>query len=138
MRWFHLSRALAAGTGQSTTLSSLLWMFIFENYSDQSLDRRRRLIGMRLGTIFFIYGMNWSGVLLQIPALIHGLHHMQKLLEFGKACCHFACASVGSTFALLASFRCSTCQPSTTYVGIKASSVLQIDEYWILERSCFG
>ena len=63
LRWFHLSRALAAGTVQSTTPSWLFSMFIFEKYADQSLDRRRRLIGMRLGTRFFIYGMNGSGVL---------------------------------------------------------------------------
>ena len=84
--------------------------------------------------------MEWTGqrFCCKYPRQYMVLHHMQKLLEFGKACCHFACASVSSTFAVLASFRCSACGPSTTYVGIKASSVLQIHEYWVLERSCFG
>ncbi len=45
---------------------------------------------------------------------------------------------VGSTFAFLASLRCSTCWPSTTYVGIKTENVLQIHEYWVLEGTCFG
>ncbi len=81
MRWFHLLRALAAGTGQSTTPSSLLWMFIFENYADQSLDRRRRLIGMMLGTRFFICGMNGSVVLLQVPVPIHGLTSHAKIIR---------------------------------------------------------
>ena len=45
MPWSHLSHALVAGTGQSTAHSWLLWMFIFENYADPSLDRHRRLIG---------------------------------------------------------------------------------------------
>ena len=75
------SRTVAAGTWQSTTLSWLLWMFIFENYADQLLDRRRRLIGMRLGTRFFIYGMNGSGVLLQIPAPKHGLTSHAKIIR---------------------------------------------------------
>ena len=84
----------------------------------------------------------WTGLgfCCKYPRQYMVVHHMQELLEFGKTCCHFACASVGSTFALLASFRCSTHGPSTTYVGIKSSSVLHIHEYWILERErrCFG
>ena len=82
-------------------------MFIFQNYGNQSLDRRRRLIGMKLGTRFFIYGMDGSEVCCKYPRQYVVLHRMQKSLEFGKACCHFACASVGSTFALLASFYLS-------------------------------
>ena len=73
MPWFHLSHVLAAGTGQSTTPSWLLWMFSVENYADQSLDRRQKLIGIRLGMRFFIYGMNGSKILLQMHTLIHGL-----------------------------------------------------------------
>ena len=42
-------------------------------------------------------------------------YHMQKISEFGNACCHFACASVGLTCALLASFSCATCGPPTAY-----------------------
>ena len=49
------------------------WMFSFENYADQSLDRRQKLIGMRLGMRFFIYGMNGSKILLQMHMLMHGL-----------------------------------------------------------------
>ena len=56
MPW-NLSHVLAAGTKQFTTPSSLLWMFRVENYADQSLDRRQKLIGMRRGMRFFIYGM---------------------------------------------------------------------------------
>ena len=66
MPWFHLSHVLAAGTGQFTTPSWPLWMFSFENYADQSLYRRQKLIGMRLGMRFFIYGMNGSEILLQM------------------------------------------------------------------------
>ena len=62
LKYFNLLHVLAAGTGQSTTPSWLLWMFSFENYADQSLDRRQKLIGMRLRTRF----------LLQMQTLIHG------------------------------------------------------------------
>jgi len=48
-------------------------IFSFENYADQSLDRRQKLIGMRLRMMFFIYGMNGSKILLQMHTLIHGL-----------------------------------------------------------------
>ena len=54
---WNLSLVLAAGTRQFTIPSSLLWMFSFENYADQSSDHRQKLIGMRLGMEFFIYGM---------------------------------------------------------------------------------
>ena len=67
----HLSSVLVTGTGQSTTPSWLLWIFIFENYVNQSLDCRY-LIGMWPGGRVFMYGMNWSGVLLQLPAPLHG------------------------------------------------------------------
>ena len=79
MPWSHLSHALVAGTGQSTAHSWLLWMFIFENYADPSLDRHRRLIGMRPGTRFFIYGMNGLEVLLQMPTSTHGLTSLAKI-----------------------------------------------------------
>ena len=72
MPWFHLSHVLAAGTEQFTTPSWPLWMFSFENYVDQSLDRRRKLIGMRLGMRFFLYGVNGSKFLLQMHTLKHG------------------------------------------------------------------
>ena len=78
MLWFHLSHVLAAGTRQSRTPSWLLWMFRFENYADQSLDRRQKLIGMRLGWKFFIHGMNGSKILLQMHTLIHGLSSHAK------------------------------------------------------------
>ena len=45
------------------------------------------------------------------------LHHMQKLLEFGQACCRFTCTSVGSTFAIVASFWYLSRGSSTTYLG---------------------
>ena len=67
---FHLLHV--AGTGQSTTPRWLLWMSSFENYADQSWDRRQELIGMRLGTRFFTYGMNTSQILLHMHTLIHG------------------------------------------------------------------
>ena len=70
--------------GQSTTHSWLLWMFIFENYADPSLDRHRRLIGMRPGTRFFIYGMNGLEVLLQMPASTHGLTSFAKSWSWAK------------------------------------------------------
>ena len=73
MPWFHRSHVLAASTGQSTTPSWLLCMFSFENYADQSLDCRQKLIGMRLGTMCFIYGMNGPKTLFQMHAPIHGL-----------------------------------------------------------------
>ena len=44
-----------------------------QNYADQSLNRRQKLIAMRLGTRFFIYGMNGSKILLQMHTLIYGL-----------------------------------------------------------------
>ena len=72
MPWFHLSHVLAAGTEQFTTPSWPLWMFSFENYVDQSLDRRRKLIVIRLGMRFFLYGMNGSKFLLQMHTLKHG------------------------------------------------------------------
>ena len=91
-------------------------MFISENYANPSLDRRRRLIGMRPDATFFIHGMNGSGVLLQVLlqmfAPTHGPASLAKLFCFNKACCQFACASVGSTFALLASFWCWTRGPA--------------------------
>ena len=79
MPWSHLSHALVAGTGQSTAHSWLLWMFIFENYADPSLDRHRRLIGMRPGTRFFTYGMNGLEILLQMPTSTHGLPSLAKI-----------------------------------------------------------
>ena len=138
MPWSHLSHALVAGTGQSTTHSWLLWMFIFENYADPSLDRHRRLIGMRPGTRFFIYGMNGPKFCCKCPRQHMVLHHLQKLLEFGETCCQFACASVGSTFALLASFWHSTCEPSTKHLRFKTWCVLPICESWMLERCGIG
>ena len=57
-----------------------LWMFNFANYADQSLDRRQKLIGMRLGMRFFIYGMNGSKMLLQMHTLIHGLTSHAKTI----------------------------------------------------------
>ena len=66
------SGVVVADTTQSTTLSWLLWMFVFEPYANQSLDRHKKLIGMRCGTTSFIYGMDGSKVLLQIPVQIHG------------------------------------------------------------------
>ena len=66
------------------------------------------------------------------------LHHLQKLLEFGETCCQFACASVGSTFALLASFWHSTCEPSTKHLRFKTWCVLPICESWMLERCGIG
>ena len=86
------------------------------SYADQSLDRREMLIGMGYGTNFFLYGTNGSKILLQMQ--LSKLYHMQKLIEIGKACCHFTCTSVGSTFAILASFWHSLRGPSKTYVGI--------------------
>ena len=52
---------------------------------------------------------------------------MQKLLQFAKACCQFAYASVAST-----SFG-SMPGPSTTYVGVKTSGILQY-----ADLSCIG
>ena len=66
------------------------------------------------------------------------LHHLQKLLEFGKTCCQFACASVGSTFALLASFWHSTCGPSTKHLGFETWCVLPICESRMWERCGIG
>ena len=80
MPWFHLSHVLAADTGQFTTPSWPLWMFSFENYVDQSLDRCQKSIGMRLGMRFFIYGMNGSEILLQMHTLIHGLTSHAKTI----------------------------------------------------------
>ena len=84
MPWSHLAHALVAGTGQSTTHSWLLWMFIFENFADPSLDRHRRLVGMRPGTRFFTYGMNRPEVLLQMPASTHGLASLAKNIRSGQ------------------------------------------------------
>ena len=63
------------------------------------------------------------------------LHHMQILLEFGQGCCRFTCTSVGSTFAIVASFWYSLRGPSTTYLGIQTSCVLQVRKSGIMERS---
>ena len=78
MPWLHLSHVLAAGTGQFTTPSCPLWMLTFENYVDQSMYRRQKLIGMRLGMMFFIYGMNRSEILSQMHTLRHGLTSLAK------------------------------------------------------------
>lgn len=45
-----------------------------------------------------------------------------------RACCHFACAKIGSTFALLASYRCSTCGPAPKHVGLQTANILQVCE----------
>ena len=79
MPWLHLSHVLAAGTGQFTTPSCPLGMLTFENYVDQSLYRRQKLIGMRLGMRFFIYGMNRSEILSQMHTLRHGLTSLAKI-----------------------------------------------------------
>ena len=113
MPWSHLSHALVAGTGQSTTHSWLLWMFIFENHADPSLDRHRRLIGMRLGTGFFIYGMNGLEVLLQMPASTRGLTSLAKITGIWQNMLPVRLRIGGFNFALLASFWLSTCGPST-------------------------
>ena len=98
----HPSRVMAADTWQSTTLSCLLWKFVFENYLNQSSDRRRKRIRMRPRTTCFIS------------------RHPQTLLKLGTACSRLAFASVG------ASFGCSTRGPSTAYVGVETSGVLQV------------
>ena len=70
MPWFLLAHVLAAGTRQSTIPSWSLWMFSFGKCPDQSLDRRQKLIGMRLGTRLLVYGMSGSEVLFQMHTLI--------------------------------------------------------------------
>ena len=90
MPWSHLSHALVAGIGQSTAHSWLLWMYIFENYGDPSLDRHRRLIGTRPGTRFFIYGMNGLEVLLQMPASTHGLTSLARITGYWNLAKHVA------------------------------------------------
>ena len=139
MPWFHLSHVLAASTRQSTTPSWLLCMFNLENYADQSSDCRQKIIGMRLGTMCFIFGMNGPKTLFQMHAPKHGLIiTCKKLLELGKACCRFTCTSVGSTFAVMASFWCSSRGASTTHVGIKTSSVSQVRKSWNVAGSGSG
>ena len=77
LKYFNavVSSVACFGSGHRAiyTPSWPLWMFSFENYADQSLDRRQKLIGMRIGMRFFIYGMNGSEILLQMHTLIHGL-----------------------------------------------------------------
>ena len=73
-RWILLDRSVSISKRFNAVVSfAACFMFIFENYADPSLDRHRRLIGMRPGTRFFIYGMNGLEVLLQMPASTHGL-----------------------------------------------------------------
>ena len=79
MPWFPLAHVLAAGTRQSTTPSWLLWMFNFQNCADQSLDRRQKSIGVKLGKKLLIYGMSGSEVLFQMHTLIHGLISRAKI-----------------------------------------------------------
>ena len=82
--------------------------------------------------------MEWTGLgfCCECPRQHMVLHRLQKLLEFDKACCQFAL--VGSMFALLASFWCSTCGPSTKHLGVKTWCVLPICESWMLERCGIG
>ena len=92
----------------------VLFVKSFENFwRHYAAVRQGQLVAMRHGTNFFIYGMH-------VSAVLRGLTSHTNILIFGGACCHFACASVGSTFALLASFCCSRRGPSTTYVGVKS------------------
>ena len=92
--------------------------------------------GLEQGSSF----MGWTGHKLCCKCTLEYmvLNHLQKLLEFGKACCRFTYTSVGSTFVVVASFRYSSCGPSTTYLGIKTSCVLQVRKSWIVEGSGSG
>ena len=63
------------------------------------------------------------------------LYHMRKPLKFGQACCRFTCTSVGSTFAVVASFWYLSCGSSTTYLGFQTLCALQVHTFPIAERS---
>ena len=65
-------------SGRQEISSILTYRQISPNYADPSLDRHRRLIGMRPGTRFFIYGTNGLEVLLQMPTSTHGLTSLAK------------------------------------------------------------
>ena len=139
MPWSHLSHALVAGTGQSTTHSWLLWMFIFENYADPSLDRHRRLIGMRPGTRFFIYGINGLEVLLQMPTSTHGLTSLAKITRIWQnmlpVCLSIDGFNVCSPGILLALDVWAVHETP----GIQSlMRIRPICESWILERCGIG
>ena len=70
---------------------------VYEFFS-KSLDHRQKLIGLRLGTKFFIYGMNGSKTLSQMHTPIHGLMilcHMHILVEVGNTCSRFTYLHIG-------------------------------------------
>ena len=115
------------------------WMFNFENYADQSLDRRQKLIGMRLGTSFFIYEMNGSNILLHMHTLIYGFTSHAKMIGIWPGMLllylHIGGFNVCYRGPIVASLWYSSRGPSTTYLGIRTSCVLQERTCGIMERS---
>lgn len=63
------------------------------------------------------------------------LNRMQKSMEFPKSCCRFTCSSVGSTFAVVASFWHLSRGSSTTYLGFQTLCALQVRTFPIAQRS---
>ena len=88
MPWSHLSRVLIAGTGQSTTDSWLLLGCSFLNIVGlPSVVDGGAALSEKVS----------SFVASKRPREHVVIHHLCKLSDFGKACCQFACALVGST-----------------------------------------
>ena len=111
------------------------WMFSFENYADQSLDRRQKLIGMRLGMRFFIYGMTGSEIFIANAHVNTWSYITCK--NYWNLARHVAALPANrwvQRFAIVASFWYSSRGPSTTYLGIQTSCVLQVRKSGIMER----
>ena len=123
MRWFHLSRALTAGTSN---------LQVPVRYFESSFSKIMQInCGTAVGgywnqvsnDILHLWNERVTGFCCKYHAPIHGVTSHERVIRIWQGMLPL-CLRIGG-FALLASFRCSTCGPSTTYVGIKASSVLQ-------------
>ena len=54
----------------------------------------------------------------------------KKIQQFGRECCHFACTSFGSTFALLSSIRCPGVSQVSTF------GIFWATHTWIFVQLC--
>ena len=95
------------------------------------LDRRQMLIGMRLGMMFFICGMNGSEILLQMHTPIHGRISRAKITGIWPG--------MLPLYLHIAGFNvCCRGILFTTYLGIQTSFVLQVRKSGFVERSGSG
>lgn len=108
--------------------------YFFPNPAHQSLGRRQKLIRMRLGPRFFIYGMNGSKTLLQMHTPINGLKSHAKITGIWQGMLPVYLHIDGFNACCRGILWYLSRGPSATYVGVNTPCVLQVRRYWTVER----